>query len=328
MLKNNFFLTIIFFTLTFLTLFYYAERIQFKIFVRNIKKTTFVTIPKNMGNATNIYELILPFNTWLLSCPSCPVLLLGDKNKIDINDEIINFLRNKYPFADVNIYNLSFGVDDRPLIRSWFLTGIEKTKTELVAFLNADIMVEEDFTRKLLIVHNNVKKMKEYNGHILYLTDKSFTQWRKTLDHVPTPSEYNDFIQITPKYGRWGADIFIFEPSKPPIDFETWPDFVVGFPAWDVCLMGNAMNDKRKNVLTVALNQFIVVFHLQHKKVWDAGKNKSKKVKQMCAYVQRLAKPICKDGFVFDCKYMATRDGGVKFNGSLAHYHPNYFLGI
>ena len=158
--------------------------------------------------------------------------------------------------------DVDLGWNKRPLIRSWFLKGMKATKTELAVFINADILVEDDFNRKIQKVHKNAKRLRRYSKKVFYVADRYDTRWKKKLDYDITPKQYKDYIQV-PSYTRIdGCDLFIFNPRHPPFDFTTMKDFVVGLPRWDDCLLAWGLNSKF--TIVVALDPLIDLFHLNH----------------------------------------------------------------
>ncbi|OHT09746.1 hypothetical protein TRFO_21272 [Tritrichomonas foetus] len=278
-------------------------------------RLTFITVPHDFNTSGNVFQYLLPFRSWLSACPNGEIIIFG-KSVNKSFDIVISTLISEYPFASIHFHEAELGMDNRPLIKDWFVRGTALATNDIAIFLNADILVEYDFNIRLQKVYQQVKKFR-----FLLMIDKTFTKLNKPIDHHLNRSEYNDYINITNVHGKFGCDIFIINPKQSPFNLTELPPFVVGLPAWDNCLIGNAMVS---HATTFALTSYINVFHIEHKKVWDA-KVKSEKIKNLNRIVNQYLRK-CHGNFVYNSQFKFFQNGTYSPHARSAFNHPPYFI--
>ncbi len=207
-----------------------------------ISLTLFTTCKPFQGPFTTIQRNAL--RSWNLG-PACDVLVFGDEPGVRECCEEFGF--RQIPFVDRN----DLGT---PLVSSLFQAAEHATTTDLLAFINADIILTSDlivaveavqaqFDRFLMVARRwNVEINKEW--------DFKSPHWESQLR-----SYVQEYGTIEPPYG--GIDVFVYSRGL----WKNLPPFAVGRTRWDSALI---YETRKLGVPVVEASRVVIAVHQNH----------------------------------------------------------------
>jgi hypothetical protein len=138
-----------------------------------------------------------------------------------------------------------------PLINHMFAKASEVSKFSICCFINADILLTNDFFLHVNKICKNLKEKYLIVGQRVDLEVDEYIDfnegWEKTLFERGT------------LHNPSGSDYFIF--PKGQYNLNNMPDLVVGRPGWDLWMIYNARKNKYK---TIDLSYSVKVLHQNH----------------------------------------------------------------
>jgi hypothetical protein len=155
--------------------------------------------------------------------------------------------------------------DGIPFIDSWFQDGVKLARTKYVSMINADIVLSAQWYPYIINLLESLAP--PYRPFVfsprlnVNFTDEAFAWVRLNNENVLKDVD-KAVMQL-----RWerndggGVDIFTFARSKPPVDLDAIPPFLIGRPVWDFWVIGwsNEIAD------TISTDFTPPIYHLDHK---------------------------------------------------------------
>ena len=193
--------------------------------------------------------------SWLKQTPTPEIILLGDDNGIE---EICN------EYNLVHIPEIAKNSKGTPLVNSIFDKAKEKASNDILCYINADIILFDDFT---MIIKDIIKKINK---------DYLIVGQRTDMDIVK-PIEFNDVLwqdmlrkKIEKKgvlHGATGKDFFVFTKEF----FKNIPPFAIGRGMWDDWFLFYARSNKKK---VIDVTHQLTIVHQNHDYVHIKSKEK------------------------------------------------------
>ena len=201
---------------------------------------TIFSCPKEF---TSIFGLIQrnAINSWLKLSPKPHIILFGIEDELiksEFSDENITFL----PIEDFNEYGT-------PYVNKIFENAMIACKTEVLCYVNSDIILFNDFPKTINVITNHLDYFgigRRYNveiNHLIDFSDGSFNKDNYLMDE--------NLDKAT------GSDYFIFNKKS----LKNIPQFLIGRTCWDNWLIYNAA---KKNFKLIDCTEDIKCIHQKH----------------------------------------------------------------
>ncbi len=188
----------------------------------------FVTCPRKFTKEHNI-ELIQ--KNAILSWKNLKI----DKKIILSSDEegCEEFCKKYDVIYEPNVEKNKWGT---PLVRSIMQNGVKYAKDDdIICFINADIILLNDFSETILNLENRLKRIQKY---LLIGNKKNIKQLIDFENEYISKICLNELINDRPS----GKDYFIF--SRHTYNFNNIPDFAIGKYEYDSWIVGEAEYEK------------------------------------------------------------------------------------
>lgn len=143
-----------------------------------------------------------------------------------------------------------------PFINAMFYEANLLAKNDILCFLNADIIINDDFIESLLKIHKSLKKKylvvgQRYDTFFDYFIDFQNPQWYNDLI-----KKNHDTLKIHPPFG---SDYFAFPKNQYPQG--SLPDLLVGRNGWDNYMF---YETRMKSYKLINLSSQYKVIHQNH----------------------------------------------------------------
>lgn len=203
---------------------------------------TIFCIPKPFIGIDGIHQLNAILS-WSFLQPKCEVVLCGD------DPSIIKTAQDLNVKCLTGIEYTSYGT---PLLNSVFSKIYEFTESQILCYINSDIILLDDFIEAIIRI-----KMNKYlalgqrtNIEINHLLAFTSPDWRNRLLHLLKNSGKT--------YSVDGIDYLIFTRNS---NLHLVPNFVVGRPRWDNWFVYNARN---KGIPVIDITRTCQAIHQNH----------------------------------------------------------------
>ena len=139
-----------------------AARFGVKISQSSFTNMTFVTVPKVPKNEIEKAKYIIAFYSWLNAYPLSQIIVFGNQSEFAFNQEIIEYFDNKFRLTSAfphiiqflpQIKTNSFGI---PFVNDWFIKGMKYCRTDLITFINSDIIITETWGFKINLIYKQI----------------------------------------------------------------------------------------------------------------------------------------------------------------------------
>lgn len=263
---------------------------------------TIFTLPKPF---TNKHIDIIQRNaikSWQSLIPASEIILVG-------NDRGIAEMAKKFNIKHIpNVICNEFGT---PLLNSAFELVNKISKTDLLVYINTDIILFEDFLQ-------NVQKVKlksfllsgrRCDINIENLIDFNDENWQKKLKEL--------IAEKGKMHEPCGMDYFVFNKN----DWRNFPAFVVGRPSWDNWFIYQA---KLKNIPIIDVTPLISIVHQNHNYLHCVGGDRDNNFE-----AKRNIELAGKYSALFtseDAEWTLTSKGLIKKNKMRIGYLRRYFI--
>jgi|LSQX01.3.fsa_nt_gb hypothetical protein len=202
---------------------------------------TIFTIPKSFNGIDDIHQRNA-IQSWLAIRPECEVILCGnDQGTAEVAKE----------YGVVHIPNIGVNEFGTPYLNDAFERAQEIAKTDLICYVNADIIFFDD----ILVTVKHIP-FKEY----LIVGSRWDIDVDQLIDfHSPYSCESfkNTVLSNTCLKYQTGSDYFIFKKHS----LGELPAFVVGRPFWDFWMIFNA---RAKHLPVIDASHSIMDVHQNH----------------------------------------------------------------
>lgn len=206
-------------------------------------KLTIFTAPKPFSDPHIINTQLNAIRSWKALGKDVEIVLIGDEKGVK---EAAEETRSIFaPFVDRN----QLGT---PLISSIFKIGRDQNRSPLLAYVNADIILFDDFLESAKIIREHTSRFlivgQRYDLNIDYQLE-FVSDWDKKLKKI--------CLETGKLHPRGGSDYFIF----PRETFTKIPDFAVGRAGWDNWMFYHARRNRWK---TIDATTSIFIIHQNH----------------------------------------------------------------
>jgi hypothetical protein len=151
------------------------------------------------------------------------------------------------------ISNSKKNINGTPFINDCFKIIRKKTNAKIIAYVNTDIMLQNDFTETIKKINRLIKKKKYYISGQRYDIKKKLNLKHHSFDKL----DLSKFKKKKNLHGLSGMDYWVF-PRKLAIPL---PPFIVGRPGIDNWLIKYF---KEKKIPVIDATNSITAFHQQH----------------------------------------------------------------
>lgn len=198
------------------------------------------SIPKPFTGHSEIIQRNA-IQSWLKLIPANQIYLMGDEAGI-------SEIAHEYGINQIaDIRKTKFGT---PLLSDAFTRIQEIAQTDLVCYLNTDIVLLSDFIAAVKFIHKKKFLMVGRRWNLDVVKPFEFTpDWEKDL-RKQVMSEGNLFSES-------GIDYFLFPRGM----IREFPDFAVGRPGWDNWLI---YNTRSKRICVIDVTAEVMVVHQNH----------------------------------------------------------------
>ena len=204
---------------------------------------TLFTTPKNFKGEFNIIQTNA-LNSWRSISPDIQIIIIGNSEG---NEEAADSIKAEF------ISNVKCSKEGTPLLSDLFAIAQSKAKNEIMAYINADIILPFDFLESIEIVSKHFHKFLLIGQRWDLDVDKKIA----FKDEKAIKNFWKSAYTKSKKHGVSGIDYFVFRKGM----YKNLPDFVVGRWAWDNWLIWKA----RRNMLPVIDGTEVIrVIHQNH----------------------------------------------------------------
>lgn len=218
----------------------------------------------------------LAIRSWALLEPRPEIILIG---KEDGTREIAQELRCEY------VRSVERNRWGTPLLSSLFWTALTCARNDILCYVNADIILLQDFM-------DVVDKVSQQLPKFLMLSPR----WDLHIDVEHLDGDWQEtmmelLITHATRHRATGQDCFIY--TKNAYDPGSFPPLAIGRQAWDAWLIWRAMQGR---VPVVDATNAITVVHQQH------GKDREEKTEEKGLNIA-MARERLGQGYIWDAKY-------------------------
>ncbi len=230
--------------------------------------------------------------SWIALGPKVTVLLIG-------NEPGTSTVAKKFKIKQIK--NIKVNSSGIPYLSALFKVARQKTKDEILAFVNADIILFKDFVKAI----NSIKKQR---NNFLLIGRRTDVNIGETLD-FNSNKQIDNLIRYVRKNGKLhdyrGMDYFVY----PRNFWRKIPDFTIARPSYDRWFVGEA---KIISSCVVDATKSIIAVHQNHDYSIIPGGIEGKLFKKEAVINQKLAGGVFGD--VKSADYILTADLKLKKN--------------
>ncbi|MBU1863544.1 MAG: hypothetical protein KKH94_07785 [Candidatus Omnitrophica bacterium] len=204
---------------------------------------TIFAIPKPFDGFIDIIQRNA-IKSWTLLEPKPEIILFG--NEAGVADIAEEFHLRHEPYVACNPCGT-------PLLDYVFKTAQQKATNDRLAYLNADIIIMNDFLSAITAVENHLNNYlligQRYNIRINELIDFNKNQWKDLLK--------TQVFEKGELYAWTGMDYFVFPKGL----VREIPSFTVGRAGWDSWVVWNALS---RGIDVVDVTASVLAIHQKH----------------------------------------------------------------
>jgi hypothetical protein len=218
---------------------------------------TFFTTAKPFIGENKINQLNA-LRSWKQFSPSCEIIVF---DKLIGAEEIINEL------SIINILDIEkFSVDiPLPLVNDMFYKAELIAKNPICCYLNADIILPENFLEIVLNIHHKLKSNYLLVGQRYDVEIESELAFNQDWEREFLNQNRNKMTLHPPS----GSDFFIFPKNQ--YRKEDIPSLVIGRPGWDNWFIYNGVINKTR---VIEISNNIIVYHQNHNIAYRSDKSR------------------------------------------------------
>jgi len=165
------------------------------------------------------------------------------------------------------IFCSSIDVDEnhRPYIDDWFIKGLDSAKTDLVCWINSDIITPRGWFPRIEYLYDYFHRQDQQIAVISRRCDFPFseTQAQTVWDEVSKTLQSPDFDKLAENrstHSTWGIDFFLISREPMQINFDDIPPFHMGKYRWDPWITGWLRN----HMPLITLGDDFCTYHMNH----------------------------------------------------------------
>ncbi|OHT16077.1 hypothetical protein TRFO_42080 [Tritrichomonas foetus] len=299
-------------------------------FTGNIQKydsnisLTFCICPYPVDTEDRRDRYFITFTSWLSTSPSSKILILMPSFIFDPNNLLLPSLKDIFG-SDRILFGpvLETDEDGIPFIDDWFIQGLDHSSTELICWINADIITPKGWFPRIQFLYKyfhsrnqqfgvisrrcdfNVTKEdtsfffshyssgfsnfgKNHTQKLFY--DKNENVFPNKSDFSEWPPNYDYFARFRAIHSIWGIDFFLLSRNSVSLNFDEIPPFHMGRYRWDPWITGWLNN----NVQLTTLGNDFCTYHINH--VPTIRNSKRPKVKENLEMAARNGKFLASNG--------------------------------
>ncbi|HSV98612.1 MAG TPA: glycosyltransferase [Sedimentisphaerales bacterium] len=239
--------------------------------------------------------------SWALLEPRPEIILFGDETGIREMAEEVG--AQHLPFVSRN----EFGT---PLVDKLFLAAQERASHEVLAYVNADMILLQDFVQGVQSVQSRLPSFlligQRWDVPILQEIDFRGPQWRLLLQ--------KQLQQDAMLHAECGLDYFVFRKGLWP----EIPPFAIGRTAWDNWLV---MNPRKRGIPVVDGTERITAVHQDHAYGHVAGGRQEAWNGVEATRNRTLAGPADHHGLTTGATWLLRPDGSMVETGLRRPHH-------
>lgn len=235
---------------------------------------TIVALPYPVRSEKLRNKYFLTFCSWLLTSPRTKIQIMMPPYEFDPDGMILPTLeslfgKNRIVFAP----SIDTDEDGVPFIDEWFIKGIDSADSDLVCWINSDIIIPAGWFPRI-----------EYLYHYFHTRDQQIAVISRRCDFWYSPEDAEnvyekikayandnslkniwppDFDKISESrdlHSTWGIDFFLVSKDPMQINFDDIPPFHMGKYRWDPWITGWL----RKHMPLITLGDDFCTYHMNH----------------------------------------------------------------
>jgi hypothetical protein len=232
---------------------------------------TIVVLPYPVTSTKLRDQYLVTFSSWLLTTPRAVLQLLLPRSEFDPDLMILPILEtifgaNRIKFSPP----VDVDEDNRPYIDDWFLKGLDLAQTDLVCWINADIITPRGWFPRIRYLNGYFHERGEQFAVISRRCDFAFEdeQAQAAFSAIGAgshgkggwPPDFDLIAQNRTTHTTWGIDFFLVARDPMQINFDDIPPFHMGKYRWDPWITGWL----RAHMPLVTLGDDFCTYHLNH----------------------------------------------------------------
>jgi hypothetical protein len=158
--------------------------------------------------------------------------------------------------------------DGVPFIDDWFIKGLDSAETDLVCWINSDIILPRGWFPRIHYLHKHFHSQEQQIAVISRRCDfefsdetaaKIYLEYSKQPNHVWVP-DFDKIAEARSLHSTWGIDFFLVARDPMQINFDDIPPFHMGKYRWDPWITGWLRN----HMPLITLGDDFCTYHLNH----------------------------------------------------------------
>ena len=197
---------------------------------------------------------------------STKVMIMMPEHEFDPNRMIMPLLLELFGEGRI-LFGPSIETDENgvPFIDDWFMKGLDSVRTDLVCWINSDIILPRGWYPRIEFLHNYFGPFGSQFAVISRRCDFDFSKEKAAAIHeaVAAGGEMPDFDEVAHNrtlHTTWGIDFFLVSLFPMQINFDEIPPFHMGKYRWDPWITGWL----REHMPLITLGDDFCTYHMNH----------------------------------------------------------------
>lgn len=240
---------------------------------------TFCICPYPVSSELIRNRYFVTMSSLLKTSPHTTVLILMEEKEFDPDMRLLPILRKIFGKKRI-LFGPSLETDEKniPYIDDWFIKGLDYTTSDLVCWINADIITPSAWYPRISALYNffknedkqfavvsrrcdfniSTRKLSDIfeNSSSIYM-NSSFKRRKKSQFNL----NYDEVASGRQTHTTWGMDFFLISRTPMEINFDDIPPFHMGRYRWDPWIVGWFNNF----ISLISLGDEFCTYHMNHK---------------------------------------------------------------
>ena len=236
---------------------------------------TIICLPYPVKDNHTRNRYFITMSSWLLTSPSTNIMILMPPYEFDPNGLLVPILEDLFGKGRI-IYGPSLETDEDgvPYIDEWFIKGLDASSTEIVCWINADIITPKGWFPRIKYLydyfHSRNKQFAVISRRCDFdypenIAQNVFLNISKYLENPQEnqdiwPLDYDEIAKFRRLHSPWGIDFFLISKEPMQINFDDIPAFHLGRYRWDPWICGWL----KSHMPLITLGDDFCTYHLNH----------------------------------------------------------------
>ena len=216
--------------------------------------------PVRKESQRNLYFVTLA--SWLMTSNMTKIMIMMPEDEFDPQEMLLPRLRSTFG-AERILFGPSIETDEDgvPFIDDWFVKGLDSVDSDLVCWINSDIILPRAWFPRIEFLYRHFVKFGEQFAVISRRCDFELSEEEAATVYDDT--QLPDFDSLASRrklHTTWGIDFFLISREPMQIDFDDIPPFHMGKYRWDPWITGWM----KEHMPLITLGDDFCTYHRSH----------------------------------------------------------------